>query len=121
MHPAHPYRGRDARSWCSARDDEQIALRLLARAFETARAQATLIAAEAARAPDPGNTRPANARARIEAEMRQHEAEVADVRKQLRDVPARSRRTLEAKLSAAQRRLELDRARIDVMAKLQAA
>jgi len=104
-----------------SRDDEQIALRLLARAFETARAQAALVAAEASRAPDPNNTRPANARARMEAEMRQHEAEVATVRKQLRTAPARARAALDAKLSASQRRVELDRARLEVMTKLQAA
>jgi hypothetical protein len=104
-----------------SRDDEQIALRLLARAFETARAQAALVAAEANRAPDSNNTRPASARTRILAEMRQHEAEVAAIRKQLRAAPPRSRPAVEAKLSAAERRLELDRARLDVMSKLQAA
>jgi hypothetical protein len=103
-----------------SRDDEQIALRLLARAFDTARAQATLIAADASRTPDPTGTRPVNARARLEAEMRRHEADVAQLQQQLRTTPARARPPLEGKLTAARRRLELDRARLEVMAKLQA-
>lgn len=101
-----------------ARADEQTALRLLASAFDAARAQASLIGAPDAKARRQGA--PARAqRAEVLAEVRKQEQEVARLRARLRGAPAGRRSAIERDLVAARNRLELERARLDFLERLQ--
>jgi hypothetical protein len=104
-----------------ARDDEQTAREVLKRAFEVARAQAAVVA----RAPtsSPGGGQPSGRaheqEERLQAAVGQDEADVARLRDRLRVAPRRTRPTLEQELAVANDRLELDRARLDFVTKLE--
>jgi len=105
-----------------AREDEQTALAVLRRAFETARAQAVVLAAESGPAPaapraDAGPL--AGKRAEVNAAIQADQEEVERLRQRLRAAPAARRAAVQDELAAATNRLELDRVRLDFLTKLE--
>jgi hypothetical protein len=100
-----------------ARDGEQLALRVVERAFETARASLPLIPRESAREGDPRERR-TNQLEELTAAIRRREEEVARLRARARAVRPRDRPALERELATGRNLLELDRARLDFAAKL---
>jgi Mechanosensitive ion channel len=111
----------DAAGPLFAREDEQAVLRVLERAFDAARAQAAILgrqlpAAPAAAAPD--QSRQADERGRLEAEIKKNEEESAQLRARLKRSPAAARTALERELAAASNQLELNRLRLDFLTRL---
>jgi hypothetical protein len=105
-----------------AREDEQTALAVLRRAFETARAQAAVLAAGSgpATAPQPAEAGPlAKKRAEVNAAIRADQQEVERLRQVLRTAPAARRAAVQDDLAAATNRLELDRVRLDFLTRLE--
>jgi hypothetical protein len=105
-----------------AREDEQTALAVLRRAFETARAQAAVLAA--ASGPTPTAQRAdagplAGKRAQLNAAIQTDQQEVGRLRERLRTAPAARRAAVQDDLAAATNRLELDRARLDLLTRLE--
>jgi hypothetical protein len=103
------------------REDEQTALAVVRRAFETARAQAAAIAAESSSAASaqPTDAGPqAGKLVQMKATIQTDEQEVQRLRRQLRTVPPASRPGVRDALAAATNRLELDRVRFDFLSKL---
>ena len=104
-----------------AREDEQTILAIVRHAFETARAQAALIAAgkgsataqRAEGGPQAGKTAP------VKAAIQADEQEIEQLRRRLRAAPRASRPALQDALVAATNRLELDRVRLDFMTRLE--
>jgi Mechanosensitive ion channel len=97
--------------------DEQTAVRLLGRAFEAARAAAAVL--DRPGGGSPAADRRAEARAKLEAAIRQDGQEVERLRRRLRAEPER-RAALERAFVAANNRLELDRARLEFLTQLRA-
>jgi hypothetical protein len=105
-----------------AREDEQTALAVLRRAFETARAQAAVLAAgsgPATAAPRPESGPLAGKRTQVNAAIQTDQQEVERLRQVLRTAPAARRATAQDELAAATNRLELDRVRLDFLTKLE--
>jgi len=105
-----------------AREDEQTALALLRRAFETARAQAAVLAAGSG--PVPGDQHAeagplAGKRAQVNAAIQTDQQEVERLRQLLRTAPAARRAAVQDDLAAATNRVELDRVRLDFLIKLE--
>ncbi|HEY4908218.1 MAG TPA: mechanosensitive ion channel family protein [Methylomirabilota bacterium] len=104
------------------REDEQTALAVLRRAFETARAQAAVLAAASAATPaaqraDAGPL--AARRAQVNAAIVADQKEVERLQQRLKSAPAARRAALQDELAAATNRLELDRVRLDFMTRLE--
>jgi hypothetical protein len=100
--------------------EEQTALRALQRAFDTARARATLLAQDGR--PDSPRASPrgsqADRRTKLLAAIEQDERDVARLRVRLRGATAAARPALERELAAASNRRELDKAQLDFVTKL---
>jgi hypothetical protein len=101
-----------------ARADEQTALRLLGRAFDAARAEAALLGREKSGAPGPERRR-AEERTKLQASIRNGEADVERLRARLRVASVRERRGLELWTAVATNTLELDRARLEFITQMQ--
>ncbi|HXJ81598.1 MAG TPA: hypothetical protein VMS64_23310 [Candidatus Methylomirabilis sp.] len=105
----------------SAGEDEQMALMVLRRSFETARAQAAALATSgpsptAQRAPvGPLAARRSELEAAIGLELRH----IGELRQRVRAAPAARRRAAESELAAATNRLEFDRTRLGFLKKLE--
>jgi len=105
-----------------AREDEQTALAVLRRAFETARAQAAVLAAASgpATAPQHATAGPlAGKRAEVNATVQADQQEVERLRHLLRSAPPVRRAAVQDDLAAATNRLELDGVRLDFLTKLE--
>jgi hypothetical protein len=105
-----------------AREDEQTALAVLRRAFETARAQAAVLAAGSGPAPEAQQAKAgplAGKRAQVNAAIQTDQQEVERLRQLLRTAPAARRAAVQDDLAAATNRLELDRVRLDFLTKLE--
>jgi hypothetical protein len=105
-----------------AREDEQTALAVLRRAFETARAQVAVLAAGSgpATAPQPADAGPlAKKRAEVNTAIQADQQEMERLRQVLRTAPAARRAALQDDLAAATNRLELDRVRLDFLTRLE--
>lgn len=100
-----------------ARADEQAVLRLLARAFDAARAQAALLDRETGSSPGKGG-RLADEQAKLAAAIRSGEREVKRLKERLRAAPPGQRPTFERASAAASNRLELARARLEFLTRL---
>src|SRR5262245_4306413 len=98
--------------------DEQTALRLVGRAFDVARAEAVLLARDSVAASGATDRR-AEEQKQLEATVRQEEQAVERLRARVRAEPAK-RAALEREATAAQNKLELDRARLDFFGQLRA-
>lgn len=101
--------------------DEQTALAVVRRAFETARAQAAVVAAETSSAAtaQPTDTGPRAGRlAQLKAAIQTDGREIERLRQQLRTAPRISRPSVQDALAAATNRLELDRVRLDFLTRL---
>src|SRR5262245_6015355 len=94
-----------------ASTDEQIAVRLLGRSFDVARAEAALLDQKTDTPASPDGRR-SERRAKLEASIRKDEQEVASLRARLREAAPAQRPALERASVAANNRLELDRARL---------
>jgi hypothetical protein len=104
------------------REDEQTALAVLRRAFETARAQAALLAVggESATAPRPASAGPLEGkRTQALAAIHAAEQEVERLRQRLRTAPRAQRSALQDQVAAAANRLELARVRLEFLSKLE--
>jgi hypothetical protein len=99
-----------------ARADEQTALRLLGRAFDAARAQAALLPAD--KGGSGGGAR-VERQAQLKAEVRRQEQEVKQLQSKVRSAPRARRAALERQAVAARHQLELDRARLEFLTRLQ--
>jgi hypothetical protein len=103
------------------RGEEQIAQRALQRAFDTARARATLLAQED-RTGSPGVPPPPPARAKRRAELEAaidgEERNVAGLKGRLSTTTAADRPALERELVAASNRLELGRMQLEFLTQL---
>ena len=102
------------------REAEPNAVRILQRAFDVARAQAALLShGSSAPASDGSEQRkPADERARLEAAIRRDEQERARLHAELQTAGPAQRAGVERRLTAANNRLELDRAHLDFVTKL---
>jgi hypothetical protein len=98
------------------RVDEQIALRLVGRAFDVARAEAVLLGRDSAATSSAGGRRAAEQK-QLEAAIRQGELDVERLRARIRAEPGK-RGALEREATAAQNKLELERARLEFFAQL---
>src|SRR5712691_12959203 len=95
-----------------AREDEQTALAVLRRAFETARAQAAVLAAASGPAPaaQRANAGPlVGKRAEVTAAIQADQVEVEQLRQRLRTAPAARRAAAQDDLAAATHSMGLDR------------
>ena len=104
-----------------AREDEQTILAVVRHAFETARAQAALLATgkgSAAAQREGGGTLSGKA-AQLKAAIQGDEEGIEQLRRRLRAAPRASRPALQDALVAATNRLELDRVRLDFMTRLE--
>ena len=101
------------------RGDEQAVHGVLQRAFDTARARATLLDQED-QAGSSEARRPARAsrRAQIEAAIAQAERDVARLRARLRTATAGGRPALDRELAAATNRLDLGRVQLEFLTRL---
>jgi len=101
------------------RDDEQTALIVVQRAFDTARAEAALLAqgSATAKTPPPAPSRAAERRAEVQRAVQRGEQEVDRLRARLGSSSAQTRDAAQEELTAATQRLELDRTRLDLLAK----
>ena len=105
-----------------AREDEQTALAVVRRAFETARAQAAVLAAASGPAPTAQRAEAgplAGKRAQLNATIQTDQQEVERLRERLRTAPAARRAAVQDDLAAATNRFELDRARLDFLTRLE--
>jgi len=106
------------------REDEQTALAVLRSAFETARAQAALLAgsAPAAAASQPGEAGPlAGKRTEIKTAIEADQQEVERLQQRLRNATRAQRAAVQDDLAAASNRLELDQVRLDFLTKLESS
>jgi hypothetical protein len=102
------------------REDQQTALGVVRRAFDTARAEAALLRHESAlpaghQASGPVADRSAEVRAAIESDQQ----ELARLRARRRAVRGRRRQALDSEIAAASNRVELDRLRLEFLTKLE--
>jgi Mechanosensitive ion channel len=104
-----------------APQDEQTALAVLQRAFDTARAEAAVLNVDKGPtpAPRPAEAQKAEKRAQADAAIQTDQHDIEALRTRLRSAPARQRPSIRDQLAAATNRLELDRARLDFLAKLE--
>ena len=104
-----------------AREDEQTILAVVRHAFETARAQAALLAtgkgSAAAQRTEGGAL--SGKVAQLKAAIQASEEEIARLQRRLRAASHASRPALQDALVAATNRLELDRVRLDFMTRLE--
>ena len=98
--------------------DEQTALRLVGRAFDVARAEAALLARDSVASSGATDQR-AEEQKKLEATVREEEQAVERLRARVRAEPAK-RAALAREATAAQNKLELDRARLDFFGQLRA-
>jgi hypothetical protein len=98
--------------------DEQTALRLVARAFDVARAEAALVGRDTPAASGATGRRAEQQKA-LEAAVRQGEKAVERLRARIRAEPEK-RTALERAAAAAQNKLELDRSRLEFFGQLRA-
>jgi hypothetical protein len=106
----------DAGGGLFAREGEDLALRLLQRAFDVARTKAALVSdARPETAVQSDDVRD------LEAAIGHEEAELVRVRTELRRAPARRKPELERAEAAAANRLELVRTRLDFLVRLAAS
>ena len=98
--------------------DEQTALRLVGRAFDVARAEAALLGRDKVVASG-GTDRRAEQLKKLEAAVRQDEKDLERLRARIRDEPEK-RSALAREVTAAQNKLELDRARLEFFGQLRA-
>src|SRR5262245_22633549 len=98
--------------------DEQTALRLVGRALDVARAEAALLGRDSVAASGATDRR-AEEQKKLEATVRQEEQAVARLRARVRAEPEK-RSALEREATAAQNKLELDRARLEFFGQLRA-
>ena len=106
------------------REDEQTALAVLRSAFETARAQAALLAGStpAAATPPPGEAGAlAGKRTEIKTTIEADQQEVERLHQRLRNAPRAQRAAVQDDLAAASNRLELDQVRLDFLTKLESS
>jgi len=106
------------------REDEQTALAVLRAAFEKGRAQAALLAASgrgaaSTKATDAGPL--AGKRTEVEAAIQADREEIDHLQQRLQRAPRAQRPKLQDDLAAATNRLELDRARLDFLSKLESS
>ena len=104
-----------------AREDDQTILAVVRHAFETARTQAALIAAEkgSATTQRPEGGPQSGKVAQVKTTIQADEQEIEQLRRRLRAAPRASRPALQDALVAATNRLELDRVRLDFMTRLE--
>jgi Mechanosensitive ion channel len=102
------------------REDQQIVLQVLQHAFDTAHAQAALLA-QAKNPPGDAEAggRQADERGRVQAAIEQEEQNLSRLGARIRQAPARARTALQRETAAGRSRLELDRLRLDFVTKLQ--
>jgi hypothetical protein len=98
--------------------DEQTALRLVGRAFDVAHAEAALLSRDSTTASNPVGPR-AEEQKKLEAAVRAGEQDVQRLRARVRAEPEK-RAALEREATAAQNRLELDRARLEFFGQMRA-
>src|SRR5262245_5345964 len=98
--------------------DEQTALRLVGRAFDVARAEAALLGRDTVVASGATDRR-AEEQKKLEATVRQEEKDLERLRARVRAEPEK-RSALEREATAAQNKLELDRARLEFFGQLRA-
>ena len=98
------------------RDDEQTALRVLHRAFDTARAEAAVLAQRSGPRSEPEQRRAADA-AEVERAMQVEKQEIERLQRQLRVAPRREHPALQRELVAAANRLALQDARREMLTK----
>jgi hypothetical protein len=98
--------------------DEQTALRLVSRAVDVARAEAALLGRDGVTAAGATDRR-AEEQKKLEATVRQEEQAVERLRARVRAEPEK-RSALEREATAAQNKLELDRARLEFFGQLRA-
>ncbi len=104
-----------------AQEDEQTALRVLERAFDAARAQASVLdlekgpATEAQQADGPQAAK----REQVTAAIQRDQQEIERLQQRLRTARAAQRQAVQDAVAAATNRLELDRARLDFLTKLE--
>jgi len=106
------------------REDEQTALAVLRSAFETARAQATLLSGStpAAATPPPGEAGAfGGKRTEIKTTIEADQQEVERLQQRLRHAPRAQRAAVQDDLAAASNRLELDQVRLDFLTKLESS
>ena len=106
------------------REDEQTALAVLRSAFETARAQAALLAgsAPAAAASQPGEAGSlAGKSTEIKTAIEADQQEVKRLQQHLRNAARAQRAAVQDDLVAASNRLELDKVRLDFLTKLESS
>ena len=104
-----------------AREDEQTILAVVRHAFETARAQAALLATgkgSAAAQREGGGTLSGRV-TQLKAAIQGDEEGIEQLRRRLRAAPRASRPALQDALVAATNRLELDHVRLDFMTRLE--
>jgi hypothetical protein len=105
-----------------AREDEQTALAVLRRAFETARAQDAVLTAESGPAPAAQRAEAgplAGKRGQVSAAIQTDQQEVERLRQLLRTAPPARRAAVQDDLAAATNRLELDRVRLGFLTRLE--
>ena len=113
----------DAVGGLIVREDEQSLLRVVQRAFDVARAQATLVerSGTTTAAASASRTTPAQRRARAETAVRDAEHEVTRLQEAVRRASRTKRAALERELVAAERTLALERQRLEFITSLQQA
>jgi hypothetical protein len=100
------------------RDDEQTAVRILQRAFDSARAAATVLAQHAGpRSGEPAQRRAVDSAAEVERAMQVEKQEIERLQRQLRVAPRREHPALQRELAATANRLALQDARREMHAK----
>lgn len=103
-----------------AREDEQTILAVVRHAFETARAQAALLATgKGSAAQREGGGALSGKAAQLKAAIQGDEEGIDQLRRRLRAAPHASRPALQDALVAATNRLELDHVRLDFMTRLE--
>src|SRR5215471_6031453 len=105
-----------------AREDQQTALAVVRRAFETAKLQAAALKLVGASATEnqPTQTAPlAGKRAEVNAAIQADLQQTEQLRQRLRASPASRRAAVNDELAAARNRLDLDRIRLEFLTKLE--
>ncbi len=104
-----------------AQEDEQTAFRVLERAFDAARAQASVLALEKGSATETQQAEGQRAakREQVTAALQSDQQEIERLQQRLRTAPAAQRQVAQDEVAAATNRLELDRARLDFLTRLE--
>jgi hypothetical protein len=110
----------DAAGTIFTRDDQQTVLRVLQRAFDSARGQVAMMRQEpAAGQASPATAGGADRRERLQTDIQREQEEITRLRARVRSTGGEARRSAERDLAAATNRLELDRLRLDFVSRLQ--